>query len=96
VGTLVERKTHFDVLCKMDSNGAEAALDSFTRKMGRLPVALLKSMTYDRGSEMACHPELARLLKKISGSAIRTLPGSAAATRTPTDCCVSSCPKELT
>ena len=47
----------------MDGNGAEAALDSFTRQMRRLPTALRKSMTYDRGSEMACHPKLARRLK---------------------------------
>jgi IS30 family transposase len=63
VGTLVERKTRFVVLCKMDGNGAEAALESFSRQMKRLPAALRKSMTYDRGSEMACHPELARRLK---------------------------------
>jgi len=31
--------------------------------MKRLPAALRKSMTYDRGSETACHPELARRLK---------------------------------
>jgi hypothetical protein len=31
--------------------------------MKRLPAVLRKSMTYDRGSEMACHPELARRLK---------------------------------
>jgi hypothetical protein len=37
-------------------NGAEAALDSFTRQMRRLPAALRKSMTYDRGSDplMVC------------------------------------------
>ncbi len=29
----------------------------------KIPAALRKSMTYDRGSEMACHPELARRLK---------------------------------
>ncbi len=63
VGTLVERKTRFLVLCKMNGNGAGAVLESFTRQMKRLPVALRKSMTYDRGSEMACHPELARRLK---------------------------------
>lgn len=63
VGTLVERKTRFVVLCKMNGNGAEAALDSFSRQMKRLPAALRRSMTYDRGSEMACHPELARRLK---------------------------------
>lgn len=63
VGTLVERKTRFVVLCKMNGNGAAAVLDSFTRQMKRLPAALRRSMTYDRGSEMACHPELARRLK---------------------------------
>ena len=63
VGTLVERKTRFVVLCKMNGNGAAAVLDSFTRQMKRLPSTLRKSMTYDRGSEMACHPELARRLK---------------------------------
>ena len=31
--------------------------------MKRLPAAVRKSMTYDHGSEMACHPELARSLK---------------------------------
>ena len=31
--------------------------------MKRLPASLRRSMTYDRGSEMACHPELARRLK---------------------------------
>ena len=63
VGTLVERKTRFLVLGKMDGNGAEAALEGFTRQMKRLPETLRKSMTYDRGLEMACHPELARRLK---------------------------------
>ena len=63
VGSLVERKTRFVILCKIDGNGAEAALDSFTRQMRRLTAAVRNSMTYDRGSEMACHPELARRLK---------------------------------
>jgi IS30 family transposase len=31
--------------------------------MKRLPQPCRKSMTYDRGSEMVCHPELARRLK---------------------------------
>ena len=63
VGTLVERKTRFVLLCKMEGNGAEAALEGFSRQMKRLPLGLRKSMTYDRGLEMACHPELARRLK---------------------------------
>lgn len=63
VGTLVERKTRFVTLAKMEGNGAEAALDGFTRQMRRLPGFLRRSLTYDRGLEMACHPELARRLK---------------------------------
>ena len=63
VGTLVERKRRFVVLCKLNGNGAESVLNSFTRQMKRLPVAVRKSITYDRRSEMACHPELARRLK---------------------------------
>jgi IS30 family transposase len=63
VGTLVERKTRFVVLCRMDGNTADAALESFSRQMKRLPAMMRKSMTYDRGSEMACHTELARRLK---------------------------------
>jgi IS30 family transposase len=62
IGTLVERKTRFVLLCKMDGNGAEAALEGFSRQLKRLPSSLRKSMTYDRGLEMACHPELARRL----------------------------------
>src|SRR5512143_2736128 len=45
VGMLVERKTRFVVLCKMDGNTAEAALEGFTWPMKRLPAALRKSMT---------------------------------------------------
>lgn len=76
VGTVVERKTRFVILCKMDGCTADAALTGFSRQMKRLPASLRKSMTYDRGTDplmvceqttagqgMACHPELARRLK---------------------------------
>lgn len=63
VGTLVERKTRFVVLCKMNGCGAQTALDSFTRQMKKLPAFLRGSLTYDRGSEMARHYELSRRLK---------------------------------
>jgi IS30 family transposase len=63
VGTVVERKTRFLILSKMRGCTADAALEGFTRQMKRLPAVLRRSMTYDRGSEMACHPELARRLK---------------------------------
>ena len=63
VGTVVERKTSYLIISKMRGCTADAALEGFTRQMKRLPAALRRSMTYDRGSEMACHPELVRRLK---------------------------------
>ena len=62
VGTLVERKTRLVVLCKMDGTTAQAALAGFTRQMKKLPAVLRESLTYDNGSEMACHAELSRRL----------------------------------
>jgi len=60
---VVERKTRFVILGKMRGCTAEAALEGFTRQTKRLPAVLRRSITYDRGSEMACHLELARRLK---------------------------------
>ncbi|WP_157636140.1 IS30 family transposase, partial [Burkholderia ubonensis] len=62
VGTLVERKTRFVVLCRMDGCTAKDALEGFTRQMKTLPAFLRESLTYDRGSEMTCHVELAERL----------------------------------
>jgi hypothetical protein len=94
VGTLVERETRFVVLCRMDGCTAEDALEGFTRQMKKLPAFLRESLTYDRGTEMTCHVELAKRLNPlISGLPIRTRLGSAAATRIPTACCVSFCPR---
>ncbi len=62
VGTLVERKTRFVVLCRMDGCTAQDALEGFTRQMKRLPAFLRESLTYDRGTEMTCHVELSKRL----------------------------------
>lgn len=62
VGTLVERKTRFVVLCRMDGCTAQDALEGFTRQMKKLPAFLRESLTYDRGTEMTCHVELAKRL----------------------------------
>nr|WP_242628749.1 IS30 family transposase [Xanthomonas oryzae] len=62
VGTLVERKTRFVVLCKMDGCTAQHALEGFTRQMKKLPHFLLGSLTYGRGTEMTCYPELMKRL----------------------------------
>jgi len=56
VGTLVERKTGYLVLCKMQSKSALDVRTGFEEQMKKLPSFFRLSMTYDRGSEMSQHP----------------------------------------
>ncbi len=63
VGTLVERKTGFVVLCKMKSKGAEDVRLGFVRQLKKIDRFLRLSMTYDRGSEMAEDPLMSNQLK---------------------------------
>lgn len=63
VGTLVERKTGFVLLSKMESKSAADVREGFTQNMEHIPEFLRTSMTYDRGSEMAEHPIMSKDLK---------------------------------
>jgi len=59
VGTLVERSSRFVLLAQMDDCTSLAALHGFTRLLQTVAPAMRKTMTYDRGSEMARHRDLA-------------------------------------
>ena len=96
VGTLVERKSRFVLLAKVDRPDAESVLEGFTRRLRTLPASLRKTLTYDQGKEMARHQELAERLHCGSTSPTPTAPGSAPPTRTPTACCGSICPRAWT
>ena len=60
VGTLVERTSRLVMLAKMDHLDALAAQEGFERQFLGIPAELRKSLTYDRGSEMARHAEFTR------------------------------------
>lgn len=62
VGTLVERKTGFVVLAKMESKSALHVREGFEALMITVPEFLRLSMTYDRGAEMAQHPLMTKNL----------------------------------
>jgi transposase, IS30 family len=62
VGTLVERKSRFVLLAKVDRPDAASVLEGFTRRLRTLPASLRKTLTDDQGKEMACHQELAERL----------------------------------
>jgi len=62
VGTIVERKTGYLLLSKMQSKTAQHVREGFEARMETLPDFLRISMTYDRGAEMAQHPLLTKHL----------------------------------
>ncbi len=74
VGTLVERKTGFVVLAKMESKSALNVREGFEATMGHLPDFLRLSMTYDRGAEMAQHPLMSKNLDLTIYFADRSAP----------------------
>ncbi|SAL80868.1 IS30 family transposase [Caballeronia telluris] len=53
--TLVERQSRFVMLVKVASKDSEAVVDALIRHASKLPPELYKSLTWDRGSEMADH-----------------------------------------
>ena len=63
VATLVERTTRFTLLAEMPDASAASALAAFTQAMQGLPLLMRKTLTYDRGSEMARHEQLAERLQ---------------------------------
>jgi transposase, IS30 family len=58
IGTAVERHSRFVLLTQMNGCTATHALEGFTRRFNGVIPELRKSLTYDRGSEMARHLEL--------------------------------------
>lgn len=63
IGTLVERTSRYTLLAPMASCSAVSALEGFSSRMRHVPRALRRTLTYDQGSEMALHKQLAKRLK---------------------------------
>ena len=58
VGTLVERTSRLVLLARMDALDADTTRCAFERAFEDVPVTMRKSLTYDRGTEMARHAKL--------------------------------------
>lgn len=63
VGTMIERTSRFLMLARLDNSSADAALAGFSRRLRSVPESLRKTLTYDQGTEMARHQELAKRLR---------------------------------
>ncbi len=55
VATLVERHSRYVMLAKIDKKDSKTVIDALIRQARKLPSELYKSLTWDRGTEMAGH-----------------------------------------
>jgi IS30 family transposase len=64
IGTLVERSSRFTILLHLPAgrHTAEAVRDAIVEAMSAVPVHLRRSLTWDQGSEMAMHADIAHAL----------------------------------
>jgi len=55
IATLVERHTRYVMLVKVDSKETQAVVSALIKQAKKLPTELYKSLTWDRGKELADH-----------------------------------------
>ncbi len=55
IATLVERQTRYVMLVRVKSKDSETVINALIKQAHKLPRELYKSLTWDRGSEMAEH-----------------------------------------
>ena len=59
VGTLVERSTRFTILLHLpDRHDADTVAEAMIREMSQLPEHLRRSLTWDRGTELARYAKI--------------------------------------
>jgi hypothetical protein len=58
IATLVDRKSRYTIILKLKGKDATSVTQALTDKLETLPQALKKSLTWDRGMELAKHAEL--------------------------------------
>ena len=59
IGTIVERKTRFTFIVKIENRKSKTVTQQFAKIMNKMPKFIRKTMTYDNGMEMANHKWLA-------------------------------------
>ena len=97
IGTLVERHSRYVILLKLpNGHGAEAVRKAMTKRILTLPdpAAPLHHLGPGQGDGRARCSSPSRPACR-STSATRRAPGSAGATRTPTDCSANTCQRPL-
>lgn len=55
IATLVERQSRFTVLVKVKGKDTQSVVAAVIKQVNKLPIELRRSLTWDRGTEMALH-----------------------------------------
>lgn len=55
IATLVERHSRFTILVQVGGKDTNSVITALTREVNKIPASLKKTLTWDRGSEMAQH-----------------------------------------
>ena len=89
--TLVERHSRYVLLAKIANRNTKSVVTALIRQARKLPDELYKSLTWDRGKELADHKRFTLATDIAVYSAIRRALGKGAPMRTPIACCGSIC-----
>ncbi|WP_420820479.1 IS30 family transposase [Rhodoferax lacus] len=57
IATVVDRISGFAILCKLVDRKSDSVIESLTKQMRQMPSDLYKSLTWDRGMELASHEQ---------------------------------------
>src|SRR5438445_9622344 len=89
IATLVERHSRFTALVKVPSKDTAPVVAALSRQVRKLPASLRRSLTWDRGLEMAKHKTFTVATNVKVYFCDPQSPCSAALTKTRTGCCDS-------
>jgi IS30 family transposase len=90
VATLVARTTRFPVLVQLDGRDMQAVTDRLSREIARPPAHVRRSLTWDRGMELAKRLVVTANTGLQIYFVIRAVCGNAAPTRIRIGCCGST------
>ena len=82
IATLVERHSRFLMLIKVPGKETAVVVSALSKHVRKLPATLRRSLTWDRGLEMAKHKDFTVAPMCRSTSAIHKVLGSAGRTKT--------------
>jgi len=86
IATLVERQSRFAVIVKVPDKQTENVVTALIKAVRKLPVSLRRSLTWDRGTELANHAQFTVATDVASIFLRPSILGSEQATRTRTGC----------